>query len=87
MKLCADGSANRETGEHISNENNELVYSPFPVCNETGRPLELLYGIEEGIEALCPGYPIHVLTSNRAQLYHTHDLRSFLPSPRILYPQ
>jgi hypothetical protein len=38
-----------DTGEHISNEKNELVYAPFPVCNETGKPLELQYGIEEGI--------------------------------------
>lgn len=35
-----------ETGEHIENANHELVWSPFPVCNETGRPLEFGYGIE-----------------------------------------
>ena len=38
-----------ETGEHISNENNELQYIPFPICNETGKPLELAYGVEDGI--------------------------------------
>lgn len=27
----------------------ELVYIPFPTCNETGRPLELLFGIEKDI--------------------------------------
>jgi hypothetical protein len=30
------------------NENNELEYIPFPTCNETGKPLELKYGIEDG---------------------------------------
>jgi hypothetical protein len=40
---------NSDTGEHISNEKNELEYIPFPVCNETGKPLELQYGFEEGV--------------------------------------
>lgn len=39
----------RETGEHITDEKNELQYIPFPVCEETGKPLELAYGIEEGM--------------------------------------
>jgi len=38
----------RETGEHISNEKNELQYIPFPICEETGKPLELAYGVEDG---------------------------------------
>jgi hypothetical protein len=38
-----------DTGEHISNEKNELQYIPFPICNETGKSLELQYGIEDGI--------------------------------------
>ena len=28
----------------------ELQYIPFPTCNETGRPLELLFGSEKGID-------------------------------------
>lgn len=35
-----------ETGEHLENEAHEIVWSPFPVCNETGRPLEFGYGLE-----------------------------------------
>lgn len=38
-----------DTGEHISNEKNELQYVPFSVCNETGKPLELQYGVEQGM--------------------------------------
>jgi len=41
-----------ETGEHITNEKGELQYIPFPRCNETGRPLELNFGIEKGILSL-----------------------------------
>ncbi|KAI1007994.1 hypothetical protein K3495_g248 [Podosphaera aphanis] len=43
-----------ETGEHISNEKNELEYTPFPICNETGSPLELKYGIEEELNCTIP---------------------------------
>ncbi|EPE31277.1 hypothetical protein GLAREA_12580 [Glarea lozoyensis ATCC 20868] len=43
-----------DTGEHISNERNELEYVPFPVCNETGKPLELMYGIEEELNCTIP---------------------------------
>ena len=38
-----------ETGEHITNDKGELQYVPFPTCNETGRPLELYFGIEKGV--------------------------------------
>lgn len=43
-----------DTGEHISNEKNELQYSPFPVCNETGLPLHLRYGVEEELNCTIP---------------------------------
>ncbi|GAB1316778.1 Autophagy-related protein 27 [Madurella fahalii] len=35
-----------ETGEHIENAAHEIQWIPFPVCNETGQPLEFHYGIE-----------------------------------------
>lgn len=35
----------RETGEHIE-ANNQIQWIPFPVCNETGKPLEFHYGYE-----------------------------------------
>lgn len=38
-----------ETGEHVQDAAGELSYIPFPTCNETGRPLELLFGIEKDI--------------------------------------
>lgn len=44
----ADGSDNSDTGEHIQDEKHNLKYIPFPTCNETGKPLELQYGVEEG---------------------------------------
>ncbi|TKA61363.1 hypothetical protein B0A55_11019, partial [Friedmanniomyces simplex] len=40
-----------DTGEHIT-ENGQLSYIPFPPtggCNETGRPLELVFGVEKDI--------------------------------------
>ncbi|KAF2748651.1 hypothetical protein M011DRAFT_441004 [Sporormia fimetaria CBS 119925] len=36
-----------DTGEHIVDESGQLQYIPFPTCNETGRPLELFFGIEK----------------------------------------
>ncbi|KAK4958554.1 hypothetical protein LTR28_005528 [Elasticomyces elasticus] len=35
-----------DTGEHITDSTGALQYIPFPTCNETGRPLELYFGIE-----------------------------------------
>ncbi|KAN0104225.1 hypothetical protein V8E51_009970 [Hyaloscypha variabilis] len=43
-----------ETGEHISNEKNELQYIPFPICEETGKPLELAYGVEDDFNCTIP---------------------------------
>lgn len=40
---------NIETGEHITDAAGQLQYVPFPTCNETGRPLELHFGIEKEI--------------------------------------
>ena len=51
---CANKLRNSDTGEHISNEKNELEYVPFSICNETGKPLELNYGIEEGMLGNAP---------------------------------
>jgi hypothetical protein len=43
-----------DTGEHISNKYNELQYIPFPICNETGKPLELQYtnSVTDGMPSL-----------------------------------
>ncbi|KAJ4982550.1 Glucose-6-phosphate isomerase [Stagonosporopsis vannaccii] len=38
-----------ETGEHITDVNGQLQYIAFPTCNETGRPLELFFGIEREV--------------------------------------
>ena len=38
-----------DTGEHITDAAGQLSYIPFPTCNETGRPLELLFGVEKEI--------------------------------------
>ncbi|MCJ1354415.1 MAG: hypothetical protein MMC33_004403 [Icmadophila ericetorum] len=38
-----------DTGEHISDSQGQLQYIPFPVCNETNRPLELSFGVEKEI--------------------------------------
>lgn len=39
-----------DTGEHVEDEyTGQLQYVPFPVCNETGRPLELYFGTERDV--------------------------------------
>ncbi|KXL46907.1 hypothetical protein M433DRAFT_64946 [Acidomyces richmondensis BFW] len=38
-----------DTGEHITDASGQLSYISFPTCNETGRPLELLFGVEKDI--------------------------------------
>ncbi|KAF2035192.1 hypothetical protein EK21DRAFT_54979 [Setomelanomma holmii] len=38
-----------ETGEHITDASGQLQYIPFPTCNETGRPLELHFGVEKDV--------------------------------------
>ncbi|OCK76711.1 hypothetical protein K432DRAFT_305760 [Lepidopterella palustris CBS 459.81] len=38
-----------DTGEHITDAQGQLQYIPFPTCNETGRPLELFFGVEKDI--------------------------------------
>ncbi|KAH8804904.1 hypothetical protein F5884DRAFT_859521 [Xylogone sp. PMI_703] len=43
-----------DTGEHIQDEKQNLKYIPFPECNETGRPLELQYGVEEELNCTIP---------------------------------
>ncbi|KAF7890206.1 hypothetical protein EAF00_008521 [Botryotinia globosa] len=43
-----------DTGEHVQLEDNSLKYIPFPICNETGRPLELKYGVEEELNCTIP---------------------------------
>ena len=37
-----------DTGEHVEDDRGRLQYIPFPTCNETGRPLELYFGVEKG---------------------------------------
>ncbi|GAP84730.1 hypothetical protein SAMD00023353_0800330 [Rosellinia necatrix] len=43
-----------ETGEHIQNALDEIQWIPFPVCNETGKPLEFHYGIETELNCTIP---------------------------------
>ncbi|KXT07557.1 hypothetical protein AC578_10190 [Pseudocercospora eumusae] len=38
-----------ETGEHITDASGQLSYIPAFTCNETGRPLELVFGVEKDI--------------------------------------
>ncbi|KAK6957224.1 hypothetical protein Daesc_000006 [Daldinia eschscholtzii] len=43
-----------ETGEHIQDAKNEIQWIPFPVCNETGKPLEFGYGVEGEMNCTIP---------------------------------
>lgn len=74
---------NSDTGEHMTNEKNELEYIPFPICNETRKPLELQYGVEEGmfgssILLLCNAERMLTSGISRNELHHPHDIRSLL---------
>ncbi len=44
----------RETGEHIELPNHEIQWIPFPVCDETKKPLEFHYGIEGELNCTIP---------------------------------
>ncbi|KAF2275609.1 uncharacterized protein EI97DRAFT_467776 [Westerdykella ornata] len=46
-----------ETGEHIMDVNGQLQYVPFPVCSETGRPLELFFGVEKELNCTLTSIP------------------------------
>lgn len=83
MELMA---LNSDTGEHITNEKNELEYIPFPTCEETGKPLELQYGIEDGRPSSVPRRCSSTDLYYRAQLHNSHDYGPFLPPSRILCP-
>ncbi|KAH9908319.1 hypothetical protein F4778DRAFT_343827 [Xylariomycetidae sp. FL2044] len=43
-----------ETGEHIQDAKDEIQWIPFPVCNETSKPLEFHYGIEAEVNCTIP---------------------------------
>lgn len=42
-------SRNIDNGEHKFDENDRIIYVPFPKCKETGKPLSLKYGVSEDI--------------------------------------
>lgn len=41
----------------ITDSQGKLQYIPFPVCNETSRPLELPFGIEKGNSVMALRMP------------------------------
>ncbi|KAI9795049.1 MAG: hypothetical protein M1816_000071 [Peltula sp. TS41687] len=43
-----------DTGQHISDDKGQLQYIPFPTCNETGKPLELYFGVERETNCTIP---------------------------------
>lgn len=42
-----------DNGEHVEDSQGRLQYVPFPTCNETGRSLELYFGVERGMSNGC----------------------------------
>ncbi|KAK6202438.1 uncharacterized protein RJT21DRAFT_19731 [Scheffersomyces amazonensis] len=40
-------SRNIDNGEHKFDEQDKIIYGPFPTCKETGKPLNFKYGISE----------------------------------------
>ncbi|KAL3290805.1 SSCRP protein [Colletotrichum asianum] len=43
-----------ETGEHVENSNHEIEWIPFPICEETNKPLEFQYGHEGELNCTIP---------------------------------
>lgn len=58
-------SRNIDTGEHKFDTNNRIVYSAFPTCKETGKPLTFHYGVLEDLNCTI------VFTD---ELYHLFQL-------------
>lgn len=58
-------SRNIDTGEHKFDSNDRIVYSAFPVCKETGKPLVFRYGVLEDVNCTV------VFTD---ELYHLFQL-------------
>ncbi|KAI1801090.1 S-adenosyl-L-methionine-dependent methyltransferase [Daldinia bambusicola] len=54
VSLAVSYSERKETGEHIQNSKNEIQWIPFPICNETGKPLEFGYGVEGEMNCTIP---------------------------------
>lgn len=42
-------SRNIDNGEHKFDSNDRIIYTAFPVCKETGKPLTFHYGVSEDI--------------------------------------
>lgn len=42
-------SRNIDTGEHNFDSNGRIVYTAFPTCKETGKPLAFAYGVSEDV--------------------------------------
>lgn len=42
-------SRNIDTGEHVFDSNERIVYTAFPTCKETDQPLSFHYGVSEDI--------------------------------------
>lgn len=40
---------NMETGEHLFDDNKNIIYAPFPKCFDTDAPLTLKYGVDENV--------------------------------------
>lgn len=43
-------SRNIDNGEHNFDSNDRIIYTAFPTCKETGKPLSFHYGVSEDIE-------------------------------------
>ncbi|KAF2261522.1 hypothetical protein CC78DRAFT_521690 [Lojkania enalia] len=49
LENCSHVEALELTIRQITDASGQLQYVPFPTCNETGRPLELFFGVEKEI--------------------------------------
>lgn len=65
-------SRNIDTGEHKFDTNNRIVYTAFPTCKETGKPLVFHYGVQEDVNCTI------VFTD---ELYHLFQLYVHEDSP------
>ncbi|PYH47620.1 uncharacterized protein BP01DRAFT_390140 [Aspergillus saccharolyticus JOP 1030-1] len=46
-----------DSGEHITDNQGNLQYIPFPICNETSLPLALHYGVSETVNCTIAALP------------------------------
>ncbi|KAI5303562.1 hypothetical protein KEM56_007420 [Ascosphaera pollenicola] len=72
------------TGEHQTNDAGFLKWDPFPVCNETGNPLALNYGVSETMTCTFDSVSDELYHMLEFYVHHDVPLSCRIPSLPLL---